>query len=57
LNWLPPGESAIDLLPPIALYGQVVGHLASLGFGGETQPQVAQVHVDPPLLAAGPAIG
>jgi triacylglycerol lipase len=57
LNWLPHGESAVDLLPPIALYGQVVGHLASLGFGGEAQPEVAQDQVDPPLLAAGPAIG
>jgi hypothetical protein len=35
LNWLPPGESDSNLLPPIGLYAQLVGHLASLGFGGE----------------------
>lgn len=56
LNWLPPGGSDSDLLPPIGLYAELVGHLASLGYGGEGQAEHPRDHVGPPHLAAGPPI-
>jgi triacylglycerol lipase len=57
VNWLFPGESDSELLPPIGLYAQLVGHLAALGFGAEAQIERARDQVDTPHLAAGPPIG
>jgi triacylglycerol lipase len=33
MNWLPPGDTGSLVPPPIALYAEVIDHLASLGFG------------------------
>jgi triacylglycerol lipase len=57
LDWLPQGEGDSTLPPPIGLYAQLVGHLASLGFGGEAQSERTHDGVDPPHLVAGPPIG
>jgi triacylglycerol lipase len=57
INWLAPGESKLDLLPPIVLYARLVGHLAALGFGCEVEREQARGQADPPRLATGPPIG
>ncbi len=41
LNWLAKGESAAALPPVVDLYAQVVAHLASLGFGSESDTALA----------------
>jgi len=48
LNWLPPGEKGLRVPPPIELYAQVVGHLASLGFGEEATAAHARERAAPP---------
>jgi triacylglycerol lipase len=38
MNWLAPGEVDSPVPSPIELYARIVGHLASLGFGGADDP-------------------